>query len=105
MMRHYGYNYCQAFEYVRRARHWIDPNKGFRKQLKKHQHIIDKTIVAVPEELEKDYDHASQVLGLMYQKRKIKQDLIRKIANTYISIFGMEHQFSIDVYEEMQNFA
>lgn len=97
----FGMDYMEAFEHVRRARHWIGPNQGFRNQLKS----FSKTINHVYDYCWDDYDKCIMILYYMHRRQKIESKDSIFVCNTFIQSFGSTHPYTIDVVKEMSYFV
>lgn len=93
--------YPEAFEHVRKARHFILPNKGFRKQLRRY---AESQGLEVSEESNR-YELAAATLRNMHAKRRIKRHKIVEVARAFEKVFGPLHPHTVDVKAEMRIFA
>ncbi len=90
-------NYMEAYETVRKGRHWINPNKGFREQLITWANHLGRNN---PEHKIMEYEKARLLLKKMYEdKLNFSEDL--EISETFASVFGTYHVHTLDVQEEL----
>jgi atypical dual specificity phosphatase len=100
LMRHYTMSYQEAFEHVRRARHWVCPNRGFRAQLR---FVCNQNGTYDIEKI-KVYDRASKYLRRMHKEKTIDQRHYAFVNDAFAYAFGELHPNTLDVQTEMQPF-
>lgn len=99
LIRTFRMTFSEALEHVRKSRHWINPNTGFRKQLLKfsiHLGLIDLQY--------KKYEKAAIELAKMHFDKKIDYTTYQRIIKTFHQVFGKYHPHTLDVELEMKLF-
>lgn len=86
-------NYLEAFETVRKARHWINPNKGFREQLMRWSESLGRDLSM---DHVSSYEYARLVLRKLHESDIGFQDEM-KLGEIFHQIFGTYHVHSIDL--------
>lgn len=94
-------SYEESIEYVRKARHWINPNGGFRRRLKN----LVKSLGIYDSKSSKRYEEAGKVLRVMHEKKTITVRNRDIIINTFEEIFGLLHPHTLDISIEMDPFV
>lgn len=90
-------NYLEAFETVRKARYWINPNKGFKNQLIEWSF---KNNLKISKKMIKSYEKSRKILRKIYKNNFNFNDEI-EIKNIFIFIFGNYHIHTIDIKNEL----
>jgi hypothetical protein len=93
-------SYPEALEHVRKARHWINPNVGFREKLK----LLAKKLENDNEKENELYERAGSILYFMREEHKINASKYEKILRIFGQIFGPLHPYTLDVRTEMKSF-
>jgi len=97
LIKNMCFNYLEAFETVRKARHWINPNKGFREQLIKWSENFERSN---SENNIEEYDRARFLLKKMNEKGiNFAEEM--QILESFSNIFGEYHIHTIDIGEEL----
>lgn len=93
-----GFNYEEAMEHVRRARHWVHPNSGFRKRLR--DLAISKGF-ADTDEVSILYEKAEKVIRKMYLRRVISKRQADRVFKIFASVFGKDHPHTLNIVFEV----
>jgi hypothetical protein len=100
LIKNLAMSYPEAVEHVRRARHWIDPNSGFREKLR-------SVAASLENENQKDsiaYEKAGLILHFMRDEHQINRSKYDRVVKVFTDIFGPLHPFTLDVKSEMKSF-
>jgi hypothetical protein len=100
LIQKYMMSYPEAIEYVRKARHWINPNNGFRQRLKE---LVSEYSNFSEEKADK-YESAGKKLKRMHEKKTISVRDRDYIMNVFEEIFGLLHPHVLDIQTEMEPF-
>lgn len=98
LIKYYCMRFTEAFETVRKARHWINPNSGFITRLKiwANQNGLGES-----EDIINTYIEAKTLLRRFYESYGITSLEEDEILNLFFSVFGRYHQHIVDVKEEL----
>jgi atypical dual specificity phosphatase len=93
-------SFPEAFEIVRKSRHFVKPNRGFRSKLRG----LAKKLGKYDLEQIKKYDQCLKYLLAMHEKKTIDIKTRDTVLNIYEDIFGLYHPHTLDVNLEMESF-
>ena len=94
-------SYPEACEYVRKARHWIDPNRGFRSRLRE----LAEKMGEHSESDSKKYESAGKILKKMHEKKTITPAHRDTVLSIFENVFGELHPHTLDAQMEIQSFV
>lgn len=101
-----GMTYPEAHEHVRKARHFVCPNHGFRRQLREFAarcgHAADRGPEAADAALR--YERAAGTLRNMYRARRLSWRRASGVVAAFERAFGAHHPHCVDVKLEMYAF-
>jgi hypothetical protein len=97
LIKNFCLNYLEAFEMVRKARDWINPNKGFRHKLIQWSNQLGR-----PVDTEKinQYDKTRSLLKKLYDNNISFNEQVL-ITTSFEEIFGLYHFHTIDIRQEL----
>jgi hypothetical protein len=102
LIKHYCLTYTESFETVRKARHWVSPNQGFREKLKEW---AVKNNRSEPIENINLYQRTRQLIHDIYEdKRDADREDRENIISAFEVVFGDYHQHTLDIKEELMIF-
>lgn len=90
-------DYLEAFEMVRKARDWINPNKGFRSKLIQWSKQLGRPVD--PEKISQ-YDKTRSLLKKLYHDNISFNEQVT-ITTSFEDIFGLYHFHTIDIRQEL----
>lgn len=93
-------SYPEAVEHVRKARHWIDPNSGFRTKLRQ----LTRSFNNEDDTNSELYEEAGAILAKMHEDHKIIKRSYTRVVKIFNDIFGSVHPYTLDIKNEMDAF-
>lgn len=91
-------NYLEAYETVRKARHWIKPNRGFRSKLINLSAFLGRPVTS---KQVGRYEHARMILYRLYEKDGMDMSEEINVQEIFEDIFGTYHIHRSDIDHEL----
>lgn len=101
LMETFLMTYPEATEHVRKARHWIDPNPGFRNKLK----VLAQQLGIHNEIDAKKYEEVGKILLNMHKEKTISEKNRNHVLNVFEDVFGEFHPHTISIRLETKPFV